>query len=314
MAPLRSPSLPFSRQQAALCIVAMAWGTTFLIIHTAMRTCGPMFFVGLRFLIGAATTTLIFHPRLHRLTWRETGASVAIGLSIFLGYGLQTLGLRTIPSSLSAFITAFYVPLVPILQWFILRRRPGIATLLGSALAFLGLILVTGGSAHGLTPGFGETVSILGTLAIAAEILLLGRFAETVDSRRAAAVQLATASLLAFAAMPIVGESLPAPSWVWIAATGVLGLADAAIQLTLNWAQKSVSPARATLIYAGEPVWAGIFGRIAGERIAPGAMAGAALIVVATIIGTYTRTPRATDAPKELRIPLRGIRRKRGSD
>jgi formate hydrogenlyase subunit 4 len=35
----------------------------------------------------------------------------------------------------------------------------------------------------------------------------------------------------------------------------------------MNWAQRSVSPTRATVIYTGEPVWAGIFGRIAGERL-----------------------------------------------
>ena len=35
----------------------------------------------------------------------------------------------------------------------------------------------------------------------------------------------------------------------------------------MNWGQKSVSPTRATLIYAGEPVWAGIAGRLAGERL-----------------------------------------------
>ncbi len=35
----------------------------------------------------------------------------------------------------------------------------------------------------------------------------------------------------------------------------------------MNWAQRSVSPTRATLIYTGEPVWAGIFGRLAGERL-----------------------------------------------
>jgi hypothetical protein len=36
----------------------------------------------------------------------------------------------------------------------------------------------------------------------------------------------------------------------------------------MNWAQRSVSPTRATLIYTGEPVWAGIFGRLAGDGCA----------------------------------------------
>lgn len=42
---------------------------------------------------------------------------MAIGIAIALGYSLQTQGLQFIPSSKSAFITAMYVPLVPLLQW-----------------------------------------------------------------------------------------------------------------------------------------------------------------------------------------------------
>ncbi len=46
-----------------------------------------------------------------------------------------------------------------------------------------------------------------------------------------------------------------------------LGLASALIQFVMNWAQRVVDPSRAAIIYAGEPVWAGIIGRIAGERL-----------------------------------------------
>jgi drug/metabolite transporter (DMT)-like permease len=35
----------------------------------------------------------------------------------------------------------------------------------------------------------------------------------------------------------------------------------------MNWAQRMVDPSRAAIIYAGEPVWAGVIGRIAGERL-----------------------------------------------
>ena len=52
----------------------------------------------------------------------------------------------------------------------------------------------------------------------------------------------------------------------------------------MNWAQKSVSPTRATLIYAGEPVWAGIVGRIAGERLPGVALIGGVLIVLAVVV------------------------------
>src|SRR5690606_8605477 len=73
-------------------------------------------------------------------------------------------------------------------------------------------------------------------------------------------------------------------SWFLLCSALGLGAASAAIQVAMNWAQKSVSPTRATLIYAGEPVWAGIVGRIAGERLPAIALVGAGLIVAAVIV------------------------------
>jgi drug/metabolite transporter (DMT)-like permease len=45
-----------------------------------------------------------------------------------------------------------------------------------------------------------------------------------------------------------------------------------------------VSPTRATVIYTGEPVWAGIFGRLAGERLPLLALLGAAFIVAGVLV------------------------------
>lgn len=261
----------------------MLWGGTFLIIHYAMREAGPLFFVGLRFGTAALFALPLALPVLHGLTLRECGAGVMIGLGIFVGYSLQSWGLQTISSSTSAFITAAYVPLVPVLQWVILRRRPRLASWAGVALAFVGLLMVAapGGT---MTLGIGETVTLVSTVAIALEIIFIGLWAGRVNVARVTLVQLVVTSLLSFACMVPAGESIPSFSWtVTLAACG-LGAMTALIQFVMNWAQRTVSPTRATLIYAGEPVWAGIIGRMAGEWLPPMALLGGLLIVVAVIV------------------------------
>jgi drug/metabolite transporter (DMT)-like permease len=45
-----------------------------------------------------------------------------------------------------------------------------------------------------------------------------------------------------------------------------------------------VSPTKATVIYAGEPVWGGIVGRLAGDRLPGLALVGAALIVAGVLV------------------------------
>ncbi|HET9067548.1 MAG TPA: DMT family transporter, partial [Amaricoccus sp.] len=250
---------------------------------------GPLFFVGSRFAVAALIATLLALPRMRGLTRAELAAGAAIGASIFAGYALQTAGLATITASQSAFISALYVPIVPLLQWAALGRRPRLASWIGIALAFAGLLLLagpgTGGSGTGgLGLGRGEILTLAGAVGIAGEIILIGRFAGRVDAVRVTVVQLATAAVLAFCAMPLAGEAVPGFSWLLLGLVVALALASALIQLAMNWAQRSVSPTRATLIYAGEPVWAGIFGRLAGERLPPVAFLGAALIVAAVLV------------------------------
>ncbi|WP_239689432.1 EamA family transporter [Aquitalea pelogenes] len=63
-----------------------------------------------------------------------------------------------------------------------------------------------------------------------------------------------------------------------------MGLATAVIQIAMNWAQKTVPATRATVIYAMEPVWAGLLGALAGEQLGLMAISGAALIVASVLI------------------------------
>lgn len=271
------------RPELALIGATLLWGGTFLIVHHALRETGPLFFVGLRFATAAVLTLPLALPVLRGLTRRELVAGLVIGLGIFVGYSLQTWGLQTISSSTSAFITAAYVPLVPILQWVILRRRPRLASWAGVALAFVGLLLIAAPQ-DGLALGTGEVLTLLSTAAIALEIIFISLWAGQVNVARVTVVQLAVTALLAFACMGPAGESVPPFSWTVVVSACGLGAMTALIQLVMNWAQRTVSPTRATLIYAGEPVWAGIIGRIAGERLPPTALVGGLLIVAAVIV------------------------------
>jgi len=119
---------------------------------------------------------------------------------------------------------------------------------------------------------------------MAAEIILIGAYAGKVNVKRVTVVQLATASMTAFLMMVPTGESVPPYSNYLLYSAVGLGLASAIIQLTMNWAQRSVSPTRATVIYAGEPVWAGLVGRLAGERLPGIALLGCALIVLGVLV------------------------------
>jgi drug/metabolite transporter (DMT)-like permease len=290
----------FSRQEAALLGVTVLWGGSFFVMHAAMAHSGPLFFVGLRFVVAGLVTMLVFRRMMAGVTRAEILAGSTIGASICVAYALLGHGLQSIEASKSAFLTALYVPAVPLLQWLLTGRAPHPMAWLGIGLAFIGLLLISNpGVAAGFALGMGEAATILGAVVIALEILLIGKYAGQVNVQRVTAIQLLVAGLCAFAAMPLAGEAIPSFSWLLVASAVGLGLVSALIHLTMNWAQQSVSPTRATLIYATDPIWAGIIGRIAGDRLPATALLGAAFIVAGILASELRprRLARATATP-----------------
>lgn len=77
-------------------------------------------------------------------------------------------------------------------------------------------------------------------------------------------------------------------------------MSNSIIQLTMNWAQRSVDSSTAAIIYAGESVWAGIIGRIAGERLPAMALLGGVLVVIGLLLSELRpkRKKRLADSSK----------------
>ena len=271
----------------ALVGLTMIWGATFLIIRTGLEASGPFFFLGTRYACAALIMLPLSFSILRGLTLHEVIAGAVIGVSLFLATALQTVGLLSITASKSVFITTFYVPAVPIIQWLLLRRRPKTKAWLGIGCAFIGLLLLSGPDGVSMGFGKGELLTYLSTVAIAFEIVLISFFAGAVNVRRVTIVQVLVTSFLGFLFMPVYGESIPPFSWLLVFTAGGLGLASAIIQFVMNWAQRTISPTRATVIYAGEPVWGGLFGHLAGERLPLFAFVGCAFIVAGVLISDF---------------------------
>lgn len=257
-------------------------GCTFLVIRLAMQECGPFWFVCLRFGAASLALALVSLPVLKRFTRREIWGGIVIGVTVYVEYSLQTAGLAYIEASRSAFITAFYVPLVPLFEWLIMRRRPGRMALIGLALAFPGVILLSGMDVSGGL-GRGELLTIGCAIVYALEIIVIAMIVPGTDPRRVTLVELVVTALLAGASMPLNGESVSLSPYVLAAGIG-LGVCTALIQSVIAWAQKSVPPTKATLIYTGEPVWGGVIGCLYGERLTLSSLAGCALVLAGILI------------------------------
>lgn len=270
-----------------LVFVTMLWGGTFLVTRVALRFVGPFGFVGLRFAVAAVAVALVVRPHPASFRRQELIGGLSIGVILFLGYGLQADGLRTVASGESAFLTALYVPMVPVLEFLLFCRKPGLGALAGLLLACAGLVLISGVTPSDFTLGAGEVLTLGGALAAAFEIVLIGRFSAHTDPRRIALVQLVTVSVLSLATEGARGGRILTGAPFAIGAVLGLGLITAFIMVAQNWAQRSVAANRASLIYAMEPVWAGLIGASFGEAFAPAQVLGGAMIVGSVILSQW---------------------------
>ncbi len=272
----------------AMILVTMIWGTTYLLVQHGLTASSPMFFVGCRFAAAALAVGLISIKQIKHITRHDLWAASVIGFSITVGYGAQTIGLQYITSSESAFFTALFVPFVPFILWLGFKKVPHKMSMIGIVLAFIGLLLLSGNDFSSISFNFGQWVTILSAFAVATEIILISYFSPRVNLQRVTVLQLVFASVFAFISMPLVGETtIPPFSMTLVTLAAGLGLASAFIQLVMNWSQRVVEPSTAAVIYAAEPVWAGIFGRMAGERLPPIALLGGGLVVMSILISEY---------------------------
>lgn len=291
---MKHPALPVAThrvREAVLVFITLLWGGTFLAVQTGLQWAGPYTFVGLRFGLAALIIAVLRHRALAGITGHEWRAGMTVGAALFFGYSLQTVGLAHISSSKSAFLTALYVPMVPLVQWLWWRRTPGAGAWMGIALAFVGTVLLAGPTGMTLSFGTGDLLTIASALAIAMEILLLSRCSPGCDPGRLAFVQTLTVAVMCLPVAVLRSEGLPQPTSGLFALVAGLAAMTALIQYAMSWAQQAVSATRATLIYSLEPVWAGLVGWIAGERLGWLGLAGGALIVLG-ILAPEFRWPR----------------------
>ncbi|HEY1353117.1 MAG TPA: DMT family transporter [Ktedonobacteraceae bacterium] len=274
------------RIDALLLLVPMVWGSTFLVTKYMIHVVGLFSYLGYNFGLGALTLVLLFHRRLFRITRSEVCSGVILGALIFAGYACQTIGLQYTTTSKAAFLTGLYVPLVPVFVVLLFRQRIKTEAMLGIGFSLLGLILLSINKDFTLAFGGGEALVTSCALAFALHIVFLGKVAPRNDTMNLSIVQLATTSLFCFIAAVLTHQSLVLPAslpvWGVVLFMGVLDLA--LCMAIMNWAQQFVSSTHAALIYACEPVWAGIFGVLTGQILSPLAWVGGCFICVGMVL------------------------------
>jgi len=171
-----------------------------------------------------------------------------------------------------------FVVFTPLIAGLVLRRAVGAAAWAAVGLATAGLGLL---SLRGLAVGVGELLTLLCAAAFAVHIVGLGEWSPRHDAYPLAVVQLGTVTVLTGLAAAPGGLALPPDGAAWAAVGVTAVLATAAGFLGQTWAQARIPPTRAAVVLTLEPVFAGLFAVLAGERLGWRTLAGGGLVLAA---------------------------------
>ena len=264
-----------------LLLVAFLWGVTFVAVKSALVDVSPIIFVALRFGLAALCAIPLLRGAglLDAVRW-----GVPIGAVLAPAYVAQTIGLVTTTPSRSAFITGAGVVLIPLWGWRLLRRRPGWYPAFGLGVATAGIWLITHPSDGRWQAG--DSWTVLCAVLFALHVVLLARFGSTHHSGGLIFSQLLTCAVIAGSAALWV--ETPRLAWtgrvvVALVVTGVLAsFVTTLLQLKLL---PRVTPVRAAVIFATEPVFAALCSAVLyGETLGWRGWSGGALVLLGMLV------------------------------
>jgi drug/metabolite transporter (DMT)-like permease len=266
-----------------LFLISAIWGMTFPLIRNALTEINPYLFVFFRFLLAALVMLPIVWKELTKTRKDLIIHSIIFGLLNAVTYTSQTIGLQTIDSASSAFITAIYVVLVPFLAPLFKTGKLHYIDIVSSLICLFGIYVLTGAD---MQLDVGETWTLLAAGVFAVQITYMQRL-----SAKFKEYKLLTFYQLLFTTPPIFLFTLDTKYQTALHMDVIIGLVFCAIfATTLVYSlqtkyQKFTTANKASLIFATEPIFAALFGYLVnGELLTKNIILGGVLILVSLIV------------------------------
>tara|TARA_B100001559_G_scaffold113712_1_gene95476 strand:- start:1184 stop:2092 length:909 start_codon:yes stop_codon:yes gene_type:complete len=256
----------FSKQlfsNICLIVAALIWGTAFVAQTTGMEHIGPLTFTNLRFLIGGLIVLPLAIkeiPNFKRSLNKKLIIIILLtGLSLLMGTYLQQYALQYTKIGNAAFLTILYVPFVPIISRFILKKRIHWSIWVSVSICLVGSYYLTVGNSF--EAQFADFLVVVCAIFFALHCILIDEYFEIVN----APFTLATSQfLLCFLySLPFVFIfEEPSLKGIYMELFELLyvGVMSSGIAYTLQiFGQRYVKPSTAAITFSLE----GVFGSLA---------------------------------------------------
>lgn len=271
---------------SGLLAAALIWGFAFVVVKDSLDTVPPVYMLAFRFIIASLALSAVFIKRLKGIKPKAIISGIILGVFVFAGYLLQTVGCKYTTAGKNAFLTAVYVIAVPFQHWIINGHRAKSAHIAAGVLAIAGIGLLS--LQTGWSVNIGDLLTLLCGIAFGIHIVFVERYAKEHNPVVLTVLQLWTAALISCAAAPLIDGGVPvmalnlktAGSMLYLGLLSTMGC-----YLLQNVGQKYVPPNAASILLSTEAIFGAFFSvAFLGERLTPRMLAGCVLIFAAILL------------------------------
>ena len=291
----------------ALILVTVIWGGGFVASDMALESMKPFQIMMVRFLLASVLMGVISWEQRkgeEKLKDRSGAikAGVLMGVTLFMGFAFQIIGLQYTTPSKNAFLTALNVVIVPFIAFVILKKKIGAKGIIGAVMSVLGVGLL---SLNGnFTVSLGDGLTLLCAVGFAFQIFFTSEFVKKYPASVLNMVQMFTAFVLSAISLVIFGENdFQVTTQGWLSVL-YLGVVSTTICYLLQTAcQKYIDETKAAIILSMESVFGTIFSiMILHEVVTVRMVIGCAVILAAVIISNMSETSEETEDKEICRI------------
>ena len=294
-------------------IQCIIFGASFLFIKNLLENDVPTFvLMTIRFAVGAAflfalSRILNVSSKFVAVSGKNLGfkknefvKGIIAGITLFLAFALQTIGMNTTTPAKSSLFTDLFVVFVPLITMLLIHKRFKIKPLITALLSFIGVVVLMNIFSENMAFAIGDLFSILCGLAFAIHFIVLEKSAYIkkteirLNPYNFTAVQLFVVSILS-AIVSLFFEQKNYESLLDV--TAIISLlflsifATAIAYLIQFFAQEKISAEVTSVLSCSEAVFAIIFSLIWGfDKFSLHFIIGAIILIVSMLIASTTHS------------------------
>lgn len=268
----------------SLLVVAVIWGSGFIVTKNALDALTPHYLNGIRFVLSFTIMSIVFHKKIKTITKDDLINGIIVGLFLYGAFATQTIGMQYTTVSKSAFLTGTNVVMVPFIAWAISKKFPGMKSLLGVTLTIIGIGLLTLDGKE-VSISIGDTLTLICAFLFAAHICSIEYYSQKTDPYKLAIIQIGTVGIISII-IGVLTEPVPTMNIGAMKCVIYLAVVSTTIAfLVQNVAQKYTTSTHTAIILVLEAVFGTIFSVIfLDELLSKSMIVGFVIIFIAILI------------------------------